>query len=677
MTSERQRPDAVAWQQAADAANVGAFDWDLTTDELRWDDRLLTLFGLERQSFGGTIEAFNRAVHPDDLGRVTQALSTAIDTCGSYSAEFRVLLPDGGVRWVGARGRAFCGDHGKAVRLLGAALDTTAAQAEESRVARVLETMPTAFLQLDPEWRFRLLNAEAERMLGASREVLVGATVWEVFPASLGTDFETHFRHAVDTGEPVSFDAYYPSPFDGWVEVRAWPSPDGLAVYLVDVSARHRAMEQVERDARRKALLERVTAELTGTLDGEEAVARLAPLVAPELADWCVVTLVQDTAQSGWRHRLRDVGWWHADPLMRPLVDRYTQVRVGALTDKSFVARALRGDSPVVVKENATEAISNVLIGDEARDLCRRLGSESVAILQLRGRGRTVGLLSVFRGPDREPFSDDDLATLGEVAGRAGLALDNARLFTEQRDLAAGLQRELLTPPPQPDHLEMAVRYEPAAQAAQVGGDWYDAFLQRNGDIVLVIGDVGGHDTAAAAAMGEVRSLLRGIAIHTGEGPAAVLAGVDGVLETLGSEITATAVVARIEQADDEQGNRRARLRWSNAGHPPPLVLTPDGVVVGLESVDPDLLLGLDPTAERSEVTVALQRGSTVLLYTDGLVERRGRPLARGLRELQQRLADLAPGTSSLDDLCDRLLVDMLAESPDDDVALIAVRLRE
>ena len=119
------------------------------------------------------------------------------------------------------------------------------------------------------------------------------------------------------------------------------------------------------------------------------------------------------------------------------------------------------------------------------------------------------------------------------------------------------------------------VRYVPAAEAARVGGDWYDAFLQRDGAPVLVIGDVVGHDTAAAAAMGQLRGLLRGIAHHSGAGPAEVLHGLDEAMASMHTGTLATAVVARLERCRER--GRRSRLRWANAGHPPPLLLRADG----------------------------------------------------------------------------------------------------
>ena len=667
--------DRVVWQLAVDAAQIGAFDWDLVTGELRWDDRLLELFGLDRAGFGGTIEAFDRTVHPEDLPRVRQALATAIESCGDYAAEYRVVLPGGDVRWIAARGRALSGEDGTAVRVLGAAFDTTAVQEGEARVRRVLETMPTAFFHLDSDWRFGYVNAEAERLLGAMRDDLIGGVIWDLFPASVGSGFEANYRHAAETGEPVAFDAYYPEPLRAWYEVRAWPSPDGLSVYFVDVTSRKDAEERVARAARRSALLARVTTKLTGTLDAEKAVGRLASLVVPELADWSVVTLVVDESHADWRRRLRDVGMWHVDRALQPLVDRYAELRLPALTEESYVAQALRGDAPVIVPEPAAEAIAAVLDSEEAREVCRRLDPAAGVIVPLRGRGRTVGLLSLFRGDDRGAFDEDELHTLTEVAARAGLALDNARMFAGQRELAEGLQRSLLTAPPEPDHLEVVVRYEPAAELAQVGGDWYDAFMQRQGDTVVVIGDVVGHDTAAAAAMGQVRSLLRGVAVHTGDGPADILRGVDRVMETLQVDTTATAVVARLEQTEEEKQRGLTRVRWSNAGHPPPMVVRPDRTVETLSTSRYDLLLGFDPDTPREERVVTVERGSTVLLYTDGLVERRGQTLDEGLDQLVEALTDLAAQDLDLEGLCDRLLRRMLPDRREDDIALVAVRL--
>lgn len=668
--------DRLAWRLAVDAAGVGAFEWDLVTGELRWDDRLLELFGLDERSFDSTIEAFNERVHPEDLDRVSEALRKAVETCGEYAAEYRVITPAGAVRWVSARGRALADrPGGPAVQLLGAAYDTTAVQEGEARVARVLESMPTAFFQLDRAWRFVYVNSEAERLLGMTRTDMVGGSIWELFPASLDSDFETYYRQAIDSGVPVAFDAYYPPPLAAWYEVRAWPSPDGLSVYFIDVTARHAAQEELDRAARRGELLAGVTEALSGTLDATEGVSRLASLLVPALADWCLVTLVEDVGVD-WRQRLRDVGWEHADPISRDTLRRYAELRLPAMTDDSYLVRALTSADPIVIAADATEEVASVLVPGEARNLLRDLAPASAVVVPLRGPDRTVGVLSAFRGRHRAAFSAEEQALLNDIASRAGLALDNARLYAEQRHVAEALQRSLLTEPPQTEHLQIGVRYQPAAEAAQVGGDWYDAFVLAGPatDTVVVVGDVVGHDVAAAGAMGQVRGLLRGIAAHSGATPAEVVRGVDAVMDTLRVETTATVVVASLACPDDEG----VRLRWSNAGHPPPLLVSPGGEVTVLQGPDGnDLLLGFDPDTVRHEHGARLPVGGTLLLYTDGLVERRTQVIDDGIAALARHLAELASAGTPLEELCDQLLDRMLPDRLEDDVALLAVRLLE
>ena len=289
-------------------------------------------------------------------------------------------------------------------------------------------------------------------------------------------------------------------------------------------------------------------------------------------------------------------------------------------------------------------------------------------------RARVALLRPLFRGADRGPMSTEDHAIAQEIAARAGLALDNMRLYREQRRLAAELQKAMLTAPVEPDHLQIAVRYVPAAQAAQVGGDWYDAFLQPSGETVLVIGDVMGHDTSAAATMGQLRSMLRGIAVTTGEAPARLLSQLDAAMLALRTEAMATAVVARVQQDEAEAAAGTCTVRWSNAGHPPPMVVRPDGSVEPLATGRTEVLLGVDPGARRTESGVTLAPGATLLFYTDGLVERRDRPVKDGMDVLRATLGPL--GHLDLEALCDQVLATMIPGDPEDDVAVVAVRLR-
>jgi PAS domain S-box-containing protein len=527
-------------------------------------------------------------------------------------------------------------------------------------VEHILETMPAAFCFLDRNWCFRRLNATTERLLRLDRRAVLGRSIWEVLPALTGTVYERAYREAVATGQPVVFETEAVTGSGGWYEVRAWPAPDGLAIYALDVSERRRAQEAAERAGERMALLARVSTELSNALDGESALGRLARLVVPTLADACIVTVVDREG------RARDVGSWHADAARRPLLGRYTAVRLDSLPMASPVGRALQGGSPVV---ESIAAVLDLMPRGESRELLVRLGFETAVVLPLTADGRPVGVLTLYQDPGRT-VGADDLTTAREVAAQAGRAIDRAHRQSQQAKLAEELQRSLLTEPPDIAGTEVVARYVPAAEAARVGGDWYDAFLQRTGAAVLVIGDVVGHDTAAAAAMGQLRGLLRGIAHHSGAGPAGILRGLDEAIAAMHSGTMATAAVARLEPRPEGPG---CVLRWANAGHPPPALLRPDGEVTLLTGEGFDLMLGVDATAERTEHAVPVEPGSTVVLFTDGLVERRGRTLDEGFALITEHLADLAG--RPLGQLCDELLERMVRGVAQDDVALVALRL--
>ncbi|MGY1653983.1 PP2C family protein-serine/threonine phosphatase [Geodermatophilus sp. SYSU D01119] len=254
------------------------------------------------------------------------------------------------------------------------------------------------------------------------------------------------------------------------------------------------------------------------------------------------------------------------------------------------------------------------------------------------------------------------------VHREAALQRLSAEAAAARASLALGetLQRHLLGPPPVVPGLGSAARYLPALRGTRVGGDWYDAFPAAGGGTVLVIGDVAGHDPEAAAAMAEVRGMLRAVAVDAAS-PAGLLGALDRVMAHPAAPAMVTAVVATVEPAADG-----ARLRWSNAGHPPPALVRADGTVHLLERA-PERALGVAPGAPRTDGELLLGPGDTLLLYTDGLVERRGGSLDDGNAWLVAELGRHASGP--LDELCDRLLAGVGGAARHDDVALLAVRV--
>jgi serine phosphatase RsbU (regulator of sigma subunit) len=350
---------------------------------------------------------------------------------------------------------------------------------------------------------------------------------------------------------------------------------------------------------------------------------------------------------------------------------RYADARVASNRASAPVPTALRSGQPVVLREVTAEDVEAMVADPASRAALTPLGVSAVATFPLMARGAAFGALTLVNGPGRGPHTADELRTAEIASRRAALALDNARLAVANQQVAERLQLSLLSPPVQPDRLELAVRYRPATQGVSIGGDWYDAFLQPDGDTVLVIGDVMGHDIEAAAGMGQVKTLVRGIAFDRSEEPAGVLRRVDHALVGLAVPTMATALVCRVEQTPAEQAKGLRRLRWASAGHPEPMLLDAGGRVVDLSApVGPPL--GIGWRGPRADGQALLPEGSTLLLFTDGLFERRGVPLDEGraqVRELLETSAGLP-----LERLCDRLLVHLLGDGAEDDVAVLAVR---
>jgi serine phosphatase RsbU (regulator of sigma subunit) len=461
-----------------------------------------------------------------------------------------------------------------------------------------------------------------------------------------------------------------PHPFDGDdVEVlEALTAQIALSVSRLQADAeRDAAVAEMAAANARLQLLSEIGRVVSGTLDITEQTGRLAELVVPALGDWCWIVVADEQG------RARQLASAHADPDRGEELSAYVQGMVVGMSAASGPRVVMRTGQPLVVHEMDPARLDRSLPEAGARRALAALAPAAGAIVPLVARGRTLGALGLFNGAARGAHTPAEVDTALEVGRRVGVALQQAQLFGQQRQLAEVLQRSMLTAPPAPDHCEIAVRYVPAAAGAEIGGDWYDAFVQPGGATMLVIGDVVGHDSGAAAAMGQLRGLLRGIGHHTGGTPAEVLTGLDRAGIGLDLDTLATALVARLEQDAPELAAGDTRVRWSTAGHPPPVLIGADGTVGLLDCTDPDLLLGVDPTSPRTDRVATIARGSTLLLYTDGLVERRDRDIDAGIAELCRVLGGLAD--VPLQELCDRLLQEMFLPDTEDDVALLAVRL--
>ncbi|MCZ2858899.1 SpoIIE family protein phosphatase [Blastococcus sp. VKM Ac-2987] len=550
---------------------------------------------------------------------------------------------------------------------------------------QAVEGMDRPMFVLDAGWRFSYVNPAGARVLDRRTPDLLGRDIWAEFPEAVGGPFEALYRQVRRTGESGGTEAWF-APLGRWFRADAFLTDAGLVVTYDDVTARRRteeeraaavaAREQAAAEAARAAheaeetgrhlmLLGDISQAMTSTLDIDEAVARFAARVVPQLADWCLVSVVDP---DGTR---RDVGRAHRDPSLVEAMHRYADARVASNAATAPVPVALRSGAPVVIEQLTEEHLATMIADPVSRAALEPLRPMAVAAFPLVARGEVFGALTLVNGPERGPHTGTELRTAEIASRRAALALDNARLVTLNHQVAERLQLSLLSPPVQPDCLELAVRYRPATQGISIGGDWYDAFLQPDGDTVLVIGDVMGHDVEAAAAMGQIKTLVRAIGYDRLEEPAGLLHRVDQALVGLAVPAMATALVCRVEQGDADRASGLRRLHWASAGHPDPMLLLADGEVRDL-SVRVGPPLGTGWVEQLADGDAAMPEGSTLVLFTDGLFERRGVPLDEGRARVRAVLA--RSSGLSLSDLCDRLLEELLGEGAEDDVAVLAVR---
>ncbi|MFF3994140.1 SpoIIE family protein phosphatase [Streptomyces cyaneofuscatus] len=416
-----------------------------------------------------------------------------------------------------------------------------------------------------------------------------------------------------------------------------------------------------ERD--RLALLADTTAQLIYNIDVDESLRRVVDLLLPRIADWAVIDLITETdevnrslvvhAHSGGLKIREDLqGPMPPVPASSPMP----------------LSKALRGVASTLAGPETYDVPPDSAVAVEQRKLFTATGIKTAALAPVKGPSEVLGAITLGRTAGEEPFTQADLDLLENIGRRIGIALENARHYQRQRQVAATMQRYLLPQLPRPAGVEMTARYLPSPDASHVGGDWYDAFPLPNGDTALVIGDVVGHDLEAAAGMAQLRNMLRAYTWAQDDPPHHTVERLDRAMSHITDVSMATLVLARLTI---EPSGHRA-LRWTNAGHPPPLLLDSTGRTRFLGE-GRGILLGASADRSRPEARVHLPPGSTLLFYTDGLIESRGRPLDAGLKRLREAAADLR--RRQLDDFVDELLVRSRPADNDDDVALLAIRI--
>ncbi|MGW7097145.1 SpoIIE family protein phosphatase [Streptomyces sp. NPDC054874] len=551
-----------------------------------------------------------------------------------------------------------------------------------------LTRSPVGMAVLDPDLRYLWLNDTLERFGGVPREQRLGRRPSDVLPGALATPIERLMRQVLSTGEAITDYEYL-----GW----SWADPHRRRAYassffpLADARDRwigigYMVLDVTDRwNARRLlALVNEAGTSIGSTLDVQRTAQELADFAVPRFADFVFVDLLENpfggdrsgaaAPAEGERPAMRRAGMSSVREGCPEAV-----VRVGETVD--FVppphdARFLIDGDPVLLPA-LDPASHGWTVEQPARAArLREFGLHSLISVPMRARDTVLGLTTFMRSRNPVPFDEDDVAPARELVARAAVCVDNARRYTREHTAALVLQRSLLPHTLRGGTaLDVASSYLPADAKDGVGGDWFDVIPLSGARVGLVIGDVVGHGIGAAATMGRLRTAVQTLA-DMDLPPDELLARLDDLVLRLSEEERAggpgerggtTVVGATCLYAVYDPANGCCTM--ARAGHPPPVIVTPDNTVSFPDlPAGPPLGLGGLPF---ESLEVELPEGSLLGLYTDGLIEGADKDLERGMGRLGRAVSrDGMP----LEDLCPAVVKELLPVPQPDDIALLLAR---
>ncbi len=611
-------------------------------------------------------EGWMQDVHPDERDAVRTRWQASVASGESYETQFRYHTADGSYRWQLARALPQREADGAIVRWVGVNVDIDdQRRADEGReqFVRLVEASDDFIAIADAAGNSTYINAAGRRMLA------IGSA-----DDGLGTPLLDYFLAA---DRAYVEDAILPTMRrqGRWVgEFRFRNFRTGAAVpiwyngfTLSDETGRITGTAAVGRDLRERRRVEvgmRALAEtgaaMYGSLDFDGTVRNVADSVVRSFATFCTVDAL---AADG---TIRVVAARHRDRDVVALIERAAAARNENLEHP--VARAIRrGESTLIATLPPDWMETTGMRAACGADL-DRLDIRSLIFVPIRSaqNGRTFGSLTcVLDGRDqRERYTAEDLQFAEQIATRAGLALDHALAYERERKIAVTLQEASLPGGlPNVDHLHLSADYRPGSDEATIGGDWYDAFVLDDLRVVITIGDVLGHGLAAAVTMGKVRQAMQAVAMVLPD-PNAMLDAADRTVRAQSADAYATAMAGILDA-------RTQQFTFASAGHPGPIARDPDGRID--EFVSPGLLLGLRERGKRTTAVVPTPPGTTLVFFTDGLVEAT-RDIEEGHRRLHAAMGDeqIAHARNPARALVERILSGRAAL---DDVAVLVAQI--
>ncbi|MBV8950888.1 MAG: SpoIIE family protein phosphatase, partial [Actinobacteria bacterium] len=415
---------------------------------------------------------------------------------------------------------------------------------------------------------------------------------------------------------------------------------------------------EAERARDNLMLLARVGELVTIELDSTARLERVAHLVLPTFADVCAVYVREDDG------RLRLSAYAHVEPGRELTREELAQAPPLDPDSPAPPAEAIRTAAPVLLSSVPSDLVRDLLRDTGQQNAARTSAIRSVLTMPMFGPddGALGALVFAYASSGRQ-YRGEDVPVAQEIARRVAPAVENALRFEREQATAEILQRSLLPEElPSLDHVELTARYLPGTSGVKIGGDWYDVVRIDDGRVVFAIGDVVGHGVRAAAAMGKLRHTLQFLALE-GLTPAGMLSRLNGYVCSSEGEMATLLIVAFTPGTGS--------AHFASAGHPPPLVRDADGTLTFLPG-GRGMPLGASETAQYTDDQAVLSPGSILVMYTDGLIERRREPLDVGFLRLGEAVAH-AP--EDLERLADHLIDELLEQhGPSDDVAILVAR---
>ncbi|MFC9127860.1 SpoIIE family protein phosphatase [Streptomyces sp. NPDC057099] len=646
-----------------------------------WSRRAEELLGHPESAVIGR-PAFEVLIDPGDLAAAKDAAATCRRD-GGWFGVLTVRHRSGRLVEMGLRAGAV--SRGERVRewfLVGApAAEVLEWQRDRAVLDGLWRRCPIGLAVHSPEMTILRVNRAIERFTGVPAASFPGMPTGALLVSEDARRAVERVRQVIESGSSlVSTEQYARLERDPArvraASVSAFLLQDpagrvlGVAETVEDVTERHRAR-------RRLALLDQAGARIGSTLDVRQTARELADVMVPHLADHVTVDLslpvtrgeepTQALAGPVTRVAVRGVSVQQSDL-------HYPEGEPVHLAPGTPQARCLADGSPLLEPVLAPEwFLAEPRRGEQAPDL----SAHSLIVVPLAARGLVLGVMSLWRSRHPEPFEADDLTLSQELAARAAVSIDNARRFTQQQQTASTLQRTLLPRTvPHQSALEVAPRYLPASTAPGPGGDWFDVIPLSGARVALVVGDAVGHGLHAAATMGRLRTAVHTLATLDLE-PDEVLSRLDDLVNLLATEqetagerpageqiVGATCLYAVYDPVSRQCSAARA-------GHPLPVVTTPDGQAALLDlPPGPPLGLGGLPFETRE---IELAEGSLLALYTNGLIGERHMDVDRGLQRLCTALTHPA---APLEKTCQAIVESLVPGQPADDIALLIARTR-